>query len=153
MEQLSQPSAQSFISLRPNSQDAPPTPQPPSCNFIRCREELERRKAVVYVHPNPSPDAVAHSLGLPDDNLIDFTAGTNCAVAQMHCTNRLARTPNVKYIFSHAGGSIPCLAARFAIINEMGFIAGGEQRGTAADMFRRIYWATALSASDPVLRT
>ena len=28
----------------------------------------------------------------------------------------------------------------------------GEQRGTAADMFRRIYWDTALSASDPVLR-
>ena len=34
----------------------------------------------------------------------------------------------------------------------MGFIAGGEQRGTAADMFRRIYWDTALAASDPVLR-
>src|SRR5882672_4906001 len=55
-------------------------------------------------------------------------------------------------IFSHAGGSIPFLAARFAIIDEMGFIAGGEQRGTAADMFRRMYWDTALSASDPVLR-
>src|SRR6267154_1084151 len=55
-------------------------------------------------------------------------------------------------IFSHAGGSIPYLAARFAIIDEMGFIAGGEQRGTAADMFRRMYWDTALSASDPVLR-
>jgi aminocarboxymuconate-semialdehyde decarboxylase len=114
-------------------------------------EELERRKAVVFVHPNPSPDAAAHSLGLPD-NLIDFTTDTNRAVAQMHYTNRFARTPNVKYIFSHAGGSIPYLAARFAIIDEMGFIAGGEQRGTAADMFRRIYWDTALSASDPVLR-
>src|SRR3989449_437737 len=34
----------------------------------------------------------------------------------------------------------------------MGFIVGGEQRGTAADMFRRMYWDTALSASDPVLR-
>jgi hypothetical protein len=34
----------------------------------------------------------------------------------------------------------------------MGFIAGGEQRGAAADMFRRIYWDTALAASDPVLR-
>ena len=55
-------------------------------------------------------------------------------------------------IFSHAGGSIPYLAARFAIIDEMGFIAGGEQRGTAADMFRRIFWDTALAASDPVLR-
>lgn len=113
--------------------------------------ELESRKAVVFVHPNPSPDAAAHSLGLPD-NLIDFPTDTNRAVAQMHYTNRFARTPNMKYIFSHAGGSIPYLAARFAIIDEMGFIAGGEERGTAADMFRRIYWDTALSASDPVLR-
>jgi hypothetical protein len=38
-----------------------------------------------------------------------------------------------------------------AIIDEMGFIAGGDQRGTAADIFRRIYWDTALAASDPVL--
>ena len=112
-------------------------------------EELERRQAVVFVHPNPSPDAVAHSLGLPD-NVLDFPTDTNRAVAQMHYTNRFARTPNVKYIFSHAGGSIPYLAARFAIIDEMGFIPGGEQRGTAADMFRRVYWDTALAASDPV---
>jgi epsilon-lactone hydrolase len=114
-------------------------------------EELERRETVVYVHPNPSPDPAAHSLGLPD-NLLDFPTDTNRAVAQMHYTNRFARTPRVKYIFSHAGGSIPYLAARFAIIDEMGFIAGGEQRGTAADMFRRIYWDTALATSDPVLR-
>jgi aminocarboxymuconate-semialdehyde decarboxylase len=114
-------------------------------------EELERRKSVVFVHPNPSPDAAAHSLGLPD-NLLDFPTDTNRAIAQMHYTNRFARTPNVKYIFSHAGGSTPFLAARFAIIDEMGFIAGGEQRGTAADMFRRMYWDTALAASDPVLR-
>ena len=114
-------------------------------------EELERRQAVVFVHPNPSPDAVAHSLGLPD-NVLDFPTDTNRAVAQMHYTNRFARTPNVKYIFSHAGGSIPYLAARFAIIDEMGFVPGGEQRGTAADMFRRMYWDTALAASDAVLR-
>jgi 6-methylsalicylate decarboxylase len=28
-------------------------------------EELERRQAVVFVHPNPSPDSAAHALGLP----------------------------------------------------------------------------------------
>jgi 6-methylsalicylate decarboxylase len=114
-------------------------------------EELERRKSVVFVHPNQSPDAAARSLGLPD-NLIDFPTDTNRAVAQLHYTNRFARTPNVKYIISHAGGSIPYLAARFAIIDEMGFIKGAEQRGTAADMFRRTYWDTALSATDPVFR-
>ena len=114
-------------------------------------EEFERRKSVVFVHPNQSPDAAAHSLGLPD-NLLDFPTDTNRAVAQMHYTNRFARTPSVKYIMSHAGGSIPYLAARFAIIDEIGFVKGAEQRGSAADMFRRIYWDTALSATDPVLR-
>ena len=114
-------------------------------------EELERRKAVVFVHPNPSPDAVAHSLGLPD-NLIDFPTDTNRAVAHMHYTNKFARTPNVKYIFSHAGGSIPYLAARLAIIDEMAFIPGGEERGPVTSMFRHMYWDTALAASDPVLR-
>jgi len=114
-------------------------------------QELEHRKCVVYVHPNASPDPAAHTLGLPD-NLIDFTTDTNRVVAQMHYTNRFARTPSVKYIFSHAGGSIPYMAARFAIIDEMGFVPGGAERGTAADMFGRMYWDSALSASDPVLR-
>src|SRR5437667_10293973 len=34
----------------------------------------------------------------------------------------------------------------------MGFIPGGEPRASAAHMFRRIYWDTALAASNPVLR-
>jgi len=46
------------------------------------------------VHPNPSPDAVAHALELPD-NLLDSPTDTNRAVAQMHYTNRFARTANV----------------------------------------------------------
>jgi 6-methylsalicylate decarboxylase len=53
-----------------------------------------------------SRDPVAHTLGLPD-NLIDFTTDTNRVVAQMHYTNRFARTPKVRYTFPHTGGSIP----------------------------------------------
>src|SRR3984885_2692921 len=113
--------------------------------------ELERRGAVVFVHPTASPDPSAHHLGLPD-SLIDFTADTTRAVAQMHYSNRFARTPNVKYIFSHAGGTAPYLAGRWAIVDEMNVIPGGEERGTAADTLRRLYWDTALSYRDPVLR-
>ena len=46
---------------------------------------------------------------------------------------------------------MPYLAGRFAIIDEMGVIPGAETRGSAADTFRRLYWDTALSWSDPVL--
>ena len=45
-------------------------------------EELERRGAVVFIHPTASPDPAAHQLGLPD-TLIDFTADTTRAIAQM----------------------------------------------------------------------
>jgi 6-methylsalicylate decarboxylase len=114
-------------------------------------DELERRKAVVFVHPNLSPDPSAHSLGLPD-TLIDFTADTTRAVAQLHYGNTFARTPNVKYIFSHAGGTIPYLATRFGVVDEMNVIPGAEERGTAADTLRRLYWDTAISWWPHVLR-
>jgi Aldehyde dehydrogenase family/Amidohydrolase len=37
------------------------------------------------------------------------------------------------------------------IVDEMNVIAGAEDRASAADTFRRLYWDTALSLSDPVL--
>jgi 6-methylsalicylate decarboxylase len=115
-------------------------------------EELERRGAVVFVHPTASPDSSARQLGLPD-SLIDFTADTTRAVAQtqMHYT-RFARTPSVKYIFSHAGGTVPYLAGRWAIVDEMNVIRGAEERGTASATLRRLYWDAAVSHGDAVLR-
>jgi hypothetical protein len=77
-------------------------------------QELHRRQAVVFVHPTASPDPSAHSLGLPD-SLLDFVADTSRAVARLHYSGTFARTPDVTYILSHAGGTIPYLAGRFAI--------------------------------------
>jgi aminocarboxymuconate-semialdehyde decarboxylase len=114
-------------------------------------DELQRRQALVFVHPNASPDPVAHTLGLPD-SLIDFTADTTRAIAQLHYSNTFARTPDVTYVFSHAGGTVPYLAGRFDIVDQMGVIPGAAGRSAAADTFRRLYWDTALSWTDPVLR-
>jgi len=102
-------------------------------------DELQRRRALVFVHPNASPDPAAHTLGLPD-SLIDFTADTTRAVAAMLYSNTFARTPDVSYVFSHAGGTVPYLAGRFDIVDRMGVVPGAEDRATAAETFRRLYW-------------
>jgi predicted TIM-barrel fold metal-dependent hydrolase len=115
-------------------------------------DELQCRKTVVYVHPNASPDPVAHTLGLTD-NLIDFPGDTTRAIAEMHYGGIFSATPDVKYIFSHAGGTAPYLAGRFAIVDEMNIMGDNSKRGTASEMFRKLYWDTALAWSDPVLHT
>jgi predicted TIM-barrel fold metal-dependent hydrolase len=114
--------------------------------------ELQRRKATVFVHPNASPDPVAHALGLTD-NLIDFPGDTTRAIAQLHYGGTFAETPDVKYVFSHAGGTAPYLAGRFGIVDEMGIMGDNKATGTTAETFRRLYWDTALAWTDPVLHT
>ena len=112
--------------------------------------ELQRRAAVVFVHPTASPDPIAHTLGLPD-SLLDYPADTSRAIAKLHYSNTFARTPDVKYQFVHAGGTIPFLASRFAIVDEMNVIPRAQERGAFADVLPRLYWDTASAFSDPVL--
>jgi aminocarboxymuconate-semialdehyde decarboxylase len=112
--------------------------------------ELQRRGAVVFVHPTASPDPIAHTLELPD-SLLDYPADTSRAIAKLHYSNTFARTPDVRYVFSHAGGTIPFLASRFAIVDAMDVIPGARERGAFADVLPRLYWDTASAFSDPVL--
>jgi predicted TIM-barrel fold metal-dependent hydrolase len=112
--------------------------------------ELQRRAAIVFVHPTASPDPVAHTLGLPDA-LLDYPVDTSRAVAKLHYSNTFARTPDVKYVLPHAGGTIPFVTSRFAIVDEMNVIPGAEERGPFADTVTRLYWDTASAFSDPVL--
>ena len=113
-------------------------------------EELQRRGAVVFVHPTASPDPIAHTVGLPD-TLLDYPVDTSRAIAKLHYSNTFARTPDIKYVFVHAGGTIPFLAGRFAIVDEMDVIPGAEERGAFADTLPRLHWDTASAFSDPVL--
>ena len=112
--------------------------------------ELQRRAAVVFVHPTASPDPIAHTLGLPD-TLLDYPVDTSRAIAKLHYSNTLARTPDVKYVFVHAGGTIPFVASRFAIVDEMDVIPGAHERGAFIDALPRLFWDTASAFSDPVL--
>jgi predicted TIM-barrel fold metal-dependent hydrolase len=118
--------------------------------FSELFAELQSRAAVVFVHPTASPDPAAHAMGLTD-NLVDYPLDTTRTVAQLHYSGTFARTPDVRYIFSHAGGAIPYLAGRFEIVDEMGIM--GDELGPASESFRRLHFDTALAWTDPILHT
>jgi 6-methylsalicylate decarboxylase len=118
--------------------------------FAAVFAELQRRGTVAFVHPTTSPDAIAHTLGLPD-TLLDFPVDTSRAIAKLHYSNTFARTSDVNYVFPQAGGTIPFVASRFGIVDAMDVIPGAEERGPFAEAVRRPYWDTGSAFSDPVL--
>jgi hypothetical protein len=73
-----------------------------------------------------------------------YHQGHRPAALQQH----LRPHPDVKYIFARAGSTVPYLAGRFSIIDQLRVIPGAEGRATAAETFRRLYWDTAASWGD-----
>jgi 6-methylsalicylate decarboxylase len=118
--------------------------------FTPVFDALESHATTVFVHPTASPDAASHTLGVPDF-LIDYVADTTRAVTRLHYSNTFVRTPSVRYVFSHAGGTIPYLMSRFDLLESVATLPGAQTRPSARDQFRRLYWDTALSFTDPVL--
>ena len=74
-------------------------------------EELNRRKAVVYFHPL----APACCRGLiPDvpEAVMEFLFDTTRAITSLAFSGAFTRYPDIRFIFSHAGGAMPALAGR-----------------------------------------
>lgn len=75
-------------------------------------EELNRRKAIVYVHPN-SPACCTQLVPQLADTLIEYGTDTTRAIASFVYRGAARRFPDVRMIWSHSGGSMPFLIERF----------------------------------------
>jgi 6-methylsalicylate decarboxylase len=81
-------------------------------NFAPVLEEMNRRKALVFVHPTVSCCAmpVAHVNRVA----IDFPTDTTRTITDLIYSGSLMRFPNIRWIFSHGGGTVLMLTARLA---------------------------------------
>ena len=75
-------------------------------------EELNRRKAVIYTHPL-APNCLHDCLPGVNDSIVEFGSDTTRAIARLIFGGAAARYPDIKWIFSHAGGTMPFLVERF----------------------------------------
>jgi predicted TIM-barrel fold metal-dependent hydrolase len=73
-------------------------------------EELNRRGTVVYTHP-VTPGCCGNLLPI-NDAVIEYPHDTTRAVLDLLISGTFARYRNIRWIFSHGGGTVPMLAGR-----------------------------------------
>jgi predicted TIM-barrel fold metal-dependent hydrolase len=86
--------------------------------FTPVMEELNRRKAIVYTHP--FRNACCRNL-VPDvfEPTIELGTDTTRTIASLIFSGTAARFPDIKFIFSHGGGTAPYLVQRFTFLAHM----------------------------------
>lgn len=91
--------------------------------------ELDRRAAVLFVHPTASasgrwtsPDGKQQGpdLGYPPP-ILEFMFETTRTVTQMILSGTLARNPGIRLLVPHAGAALPILAERINMFFHIGF--------------------------------
>ena len=111
--------------------------------------ELNRRRALVYVHPLAAPCSLDLMPWVPDP-LIEYPHDTSRAILSLMFSGSLTRYPDIRFIFCHAGGTIPMLAGR---INHSGsnrpFLTR-VPKGIDYEL-RKLYYDIALAAFKPSL--
>lgn len=113
-------------------------------DFFPVMEALNARRAVVFVHPDKGP--CNSQPGLMPAATLDFPFDTTRCIASMLLSGVFQRYPDIRFIFSHAGGCVPFLAGRLARLERIPANAGLRDPGIIAQLSRQ-YFDTALSVN------
>jgi predicted TIM-barrel fold metal-dependent hydrolase len=79
--------------------------------FRPVMEELNRRNAIVHVHPTAANCCRNLSYGVAPGS-IEYGTDTTRAITGVAFSGDATRFPNIRFIWSHAGGTVPFLAGR-----------------------------------------
>ncbi|MBE7158315.1 MAG: amidohydrolase [Rhodospirillales bacterium] len=82
--------------------------------FAPVMEELNRRQAVVFVHPTETPVNNRINLGFPAP-MIEYPFDSTRTVVSLLDGETLSRCPDIRFIISHGGGTLPFLGPRIGI--------------------------------------
>jgi 6-methylsalicylate decarboxylase len=112
-------------------------------------DELNRRKALVFIHPT-SPSFCNHCGLSHPRSVIEFPFDTTRAVMNMICSGTLARCPDLTIILPHNGGALPMVAKRIASYGAAAQI-GCEAPVDVVGLLKKLYYDTANAGSDQTL--
>jgi predicted TIM-barrel fold metal-dependent hydrolase len=109
--------------------------------------ELNRRKAIVFVHPT-SAACCARVLQTVPDTVIEFGTDTTRAITNYVYRGAARRFADVKLIFSHSGGTMPFLIERYDFLDKSGQGKAGVPDGFRAEIAK--FYFDIAQAANPV---
>ena len=74
--------------------------------------ELNRRKAVVYCHPYCAACGTQATLTDAQNRGVEFVFDTTRTILSLLQTGAVAQVPDIKFIWSHGGGTVPYITSR-----------------------------------------
>jgi predicted TIM-barrel fold metal-dependent hydrolase len=80
--------------------------------FAPLYEELNRRRAVVFTHPQDAPWSEDLVPGVESQSAIEYGTHTTRTIVSLLESGTAARYPEIRWVFAHAGGTMPFLLAR-----------------------------------------
>jgi 6-methylsalicylate decarboxylase len=116
-------------------------------SFAPVLDELNRRKAVVYVHPTDAACCLGLLPRVPNQ-MLEYPMDTMRTITSLIVSDTATRCPDVKFIFSHAGGPLIGVAGRL-LGQEMSAenLTKPAAPNSRLHHLRRFYYDTAASAN------
>ena len=114
--------------------------------FLPVMEELNRRKALVYTHPTTA-NCCVNLVKTQQPVMIEFATDTTRTLADIVFSGNALKFRDIRWIFSHAGGTMPFLIERFVRNPSLDPKAReAVPDGTLAEL-QRFYYDTAQTAN------
>jgi predicted TIM-barrel fold metal-dependent hydrolase len=117
-------------------------------------DELNRRKALVYVHPTDAPCCGDLIPGIAS-GAVEWETDTSRTIFSLLANGAATRYSDIRFIFSHGGGTMPSLVERFGVggpDNVADNLAHTPEMNSRLYHLRRFYYDTAQS-TNPVKMT
>lgn len=101
-------------------------------------QDLDRRGALVFVHPTSPPHADDVSLGRPRP-MLEFLFDTSRAASDLLLRGVFTRFPRIRWVLTHGGGALPLLADRIDMFSAV-FRDGSTDAPSALEELGRVWY-------------